>query len=258
MTSSWYTKEESPLRMGIWHAGNIISNVISGFLAAGILEHMNNVAGLRSWQWFLLLEGMVSIVVACIGFWGLPNWPHNTGEYFFTKEESQMSQYRMKVSAGGQTEDDEGGYWEGFSMAMKGKSLVAKRFSMSLTFNRSIHLFVRWHALFACAVPSLQGLLSICTFIDGLFLLSLNVLGCRHTRLQFHSNVSRPSSSVHYRVLRHPGSLLVVWALSRIMLAYHRGHTYMYVRGDPHDLDPQHRRPLFRIDIASFWSICRS
>jgi hypothetical protein len=24
--------------MAIWHAGNIISNVISGFLAAGILE----------------------------------------------------------------------------------------------------------------------------------------------------------------------------------------------------------------------------
>lgn len=30
-----------------------------------------------------------------------------------------MSQYRVKVSAGGQTEDDEGGYWEGFVMAMK-------------------------------------------------------------------------------------------------------------------------------------------
>lgn len=41
MTSSWYTKEESPLRMGIWHAGNIISNVISGILAAGILTNMD-------------------------------------------------------------------------------------------------------------------------------------------------------------------------------------------------------------------------
>ena len=58
LTSSWYTKEESPLRMGIWHAGNIISNVISGFLAAGILENMGGIANLESWQWFLLLEGM--------------------------------------------------------------------------------------------------------------------------------------------------------------------------------------------------------
>ena len=43
--------------MGIWHAGNIISNVISPLLAAGILEHMTGIAGLKSWQWFFLLEG---------------------------------------------------------------------------------------------------------------------------------------------------------------------------------------------------------
>jgi hypothetical protein len=49
----------------------------------------------------------------------LPNWPDTTGTYFFTAEESEMAQYRMKVSAGGRTEDDAGGYWEGFVMAMK-------------------------------------------------------------------------------------------------------------------------------------------
>jgi hypothetical protein len=46
VTSSWYTKEESPTRMAIWHAGNTISNIISGFLAAGILENMDGVANL--------------------------------------------------------------------------------------------------------------------------------------------------------------------------------------------------------------------
>jgi MFS family permease len=96
--------------MGIWHAGNIISNVISGFLAAGILENMDDIAGLHSWQWFFLLEGIVSILVACVGFWGLPNRPGTTGSYFFTPEEEQMSQFRMKGSAGGSSEDDEGGY----------------------------------------------------------------------------------------------------------------------------------------------------
>lgn len=57
MTSSWYTKKESPLRMGIWHAGNIISNVFSGLLSAGILTNMDGIAKLQAWQWFLLLEG---------------------------------------------------------------------------------------------------------------------------------------------------------------------------------------------------------
>lgn len=60
MTSSWYTKHESPLRMGIWHAGNTISQAISGLLAAGILQNMDDVAGLSAWQWFLLLEGSLT------------------------------------------------------------------------------------------------------------------------------------------------------------------------------------------------------
>lgn len=50
MTSSWYTKHESPMRMSIWHAGNIISNVISGLLAAAILTTMEGISGLHAWQ----------------------------------------------------------------------------------------------------------------------------------------------------------------------------------------------------------------
>ena len=68
LTSSWYTREESPLRMGIWHAGNTISNAFSGLLAAGILTNMDGIAGLRAWQWFILLEGIVSIIVVTSHF----------------------------------------------------------------------------------------------------------------------------------------------------------------------------------------------
>ncbi|KAG9943626.1 major facilitator superfamily transporter, partial [Aureobasidium melanogenum] len=119
MTSSWYTKHESPLRMGIWHAGNIISNVISGLLAAAILTNMDGIANLHAWQWFIILEGIVSIMVAVTGFWLLPNWPSNTGTYFFTPEESEMAQWRVLVSAGGVSEDDEGDYWGGVVQALR-------------------------------------------------------------------------------------------------------------------------------------------
>lgn len=56
MSSSWYTKEEAPLRMAVWHAGNIASNVFSGLLAAGILTNMDGVANMRAWMWFFVLE----------------------------------------------------------------------------------------------------------------------------------------------------------------------------------------------------------
>jgi MFS family permease len=60
-TSSWYTKEEAPLRMAIWHAGNIASNIFSGLFAAGVLNNMNHVAGLYAWQWFVLLEDKTDV-----------------------------------------------------------------------------------------------------------------------------------------------------------------------------------------------------
>ncbi|GIZ48044.1 hypothetical protein CKM354_001111900 [Cercospora kikuchii] len=119
MTSSWYTKQESSLRMAIWHAGNIISNVFSGLIAAGVLTNMDGIAGLHAWQWFILIEGIVSIAVAVTGFWGIPNWPGSTGTYYFTPEESAMAEYRAAVSAGGRTEDDEGDYWGGVVQACK-------------------------------------------------------------------------------------------------------------------------------------------
>jgi hypothetical protein len=57
MTSSWYTKQEAPLRMAIWHAGNIGSSCVSGLLAAGIQLGMEGTLGVRGWKWFLIIEG---------------------------------------------------------------------------------------------------------------------------------------------------------------------------------------------------------
>ncbi|KAI9931397.1 hypothetical protein MW887_009972 [Aspergillus wentii] len=119
MTSSWYTRDESPLRMGIWHAGNIISNVFSSLLAAAILTNMEGIAGLHAWQWFLLLEGIVSVLVALLGFLCIPNFPNNTGRSWFTEEEAAMAAYRQAVSAGGQMEDEEGGPWSGVVQAVQ-------------------------------------------------------------------------------------------------------------------------------------------
>ena len=102
--------------MAIWHAGNTISNIISGFLAAGILEHMDGIAGLHAWQWFFLIEGMASIIIALASYFFLPSWPNDTS--FLTEEEREMAQYRVLVSNGGRDEGV-GGTWDGVKEAVK-------------------------------------------------------------------------------------------------------------------------------------------
>ncbi|KZL68605.1 major facilitator superfamily transporter [Colletotrichum incanum] len=116
MTSSWYNKHENPTRMAIWHAGNTISNIISGFLAAGILTTMGGVAGLYSWQWFFLIEGIATFLVAFAAFALLPDWPHNTR--FLTPAEREMAQYRILCSNGG-IEEVVGGTWDGLKDAVR-------------------------------------------------------------------------------------------------------------------------------------------
>lgn len=102
--------------MAIWHAGNTISNVISGFLAAGILYNMDGILQLHSWQWFFLIEGAVSILVAIAAFFLLPNWPHNTK--WLTEQEREIAQYRILLSNGGY-EEAQGGTWDGVKAAIK-------------------------------------------------------------------------------------------------------------------------------------------
>jgi hypothetical protein len=141
MTSSWYTKEEYPLRMAIWHAGDIASNIFPGLLAAGVLMNMDNVAGLHTWQWFVLLEditihpiggflkryltgntGILSVAIAIISFRGIPDFLHNTVTWFPAPGEGEMAQYRMVMSSGGHSED-EGGAGVGISLAIRDLSL---------------------------------------------------------------------------------------------------------------------------------------
>ena len=124
MSSSWYTKEEAPLRMAIWHAGNIASNIFSGLLAAGILTNMEGIANLRAWAWFFILEGIVGVVVGIFAFWGVPNFPHKPNVRWLSAEQSQLAQYRMFVSAGGRNEDDEGSAWQGVKLAIVSSDLL--------------------------------------------------------------------------------------------------------------------------------------
>jgi MFS family permease len=199
MTSSWYTKHESPLRMGIWHAGNIVSNIISGLLAAGILTNMDGVADLAAWKWFVLIEGVVSIIVGVSGFFLLPNFPNNTGTYFMTDEESQMAQYRALVSAGGASEDDEGDMWGGVWQACKDP--YTWMFA-------SMHFALIIAQSFKDFFPSV----SFAT-VDIIFLeLALTILpDRRHSWILQNWHLSHSGTSLCGGLLRYVSGVLVFW-----------------------------------------------
>jgi MFS family permease len=146
------------MRMAIWHAGNTMSNILSGFLAAGILTNMDDVLGLHAWQWFFIIEGAASILVAAVAYILLPSWPHNTR--WLTPEESEMAQYRVQVSNGG-VDEVLGGTWDGVKDAARYATFTIILNSASYTNSLFLHLSAgvrRFWVVVVCRITCLEYL----------------------------------------------------------------------------------------------------
>lgn len=99
LLSKWYTKKELSFRIAIFYCGNLISNAFGSLLASGILANMEGVLGHRAWRWLFFIEGAITMVIALVSIFLLPDFPHNTTRHF-TTEELKVAQLRMLEDSG--------------------------------------------------------------------------------------------------------------------------------------------------------------
>ena len=78
MLSIFYTRKEIATRIAILYTGNILATAFAGLIAAGVFHGMDHTAGLSGWQWLFILQGIVTFLVAVIGFFCLPDYPLTT------------------------------------------------------------------------------------------------------------------------------------------------------------------------------------
>lgn len=87
-----YKRQEQAIRVSYLFVCTAISGAFGGLLAFALLK-MHGVAGLAGWRWVYIIEGLFSMMIAPLVWFGLPNDPSNA--YFLTDEEKRM----MKVRA---------------------------------------------------------------------------------------------------------------------------------------------------------------
>lgn len=160
-----------------------------------------------------------------MGFWCIPNFPHNTGTYFMTPEMSEMAQYRMIVSAGGRSEDDEGGAWEGVKLACKDPFTW-------------IYTVLHFGLIVALSFKDFFPSVSPRTWCPK-FSKCLTNPDCENFGILEPHDLSYPSSTVHLRLHRHLCNLLVVRKIHGALLAYRCQHSCMHRRRRHHDLHPE-------------------
>jgi ACS family pantothenate transporter-like MFS transporter len=74
-----------------------IAPIFSGFLQAGIYNGLNGNAGLAGWRWLFVINGIISLPIAVLAYFFLPDTPGTAKpNWIFTERDIQLAQERMK------------------------------------------------------------------------------------------------------------------------------------------------------------------
>lgn len=93
--SLFYNRKEVATRIAILYTGNILATAFAGLIAAGIFHGMDDLAGIAGWQWLFILQGIVTFLVAVVGYFVLPDTPLTTT--WLTQEERDLAYNRMEL-----------------------------------------------------------------------------------------------------------------------------------------------------------------
>jgi len=73
-----------PIRLAFFWLSNYISDILSAFLGAGILQ-MRGVGGREGWRYLFLIEGLITLTVGITSFYMMPAGPTQTKYWYRPK-----------------------------------------------------------------------------------------------------------------------------------------------------------------------------
>lgn len=110
--SMFYPRRERHYRVALLLSGAAFSGAFGGILAYGI-GFMRGVGGKAGWSWILILEGLLTIVVALFAYWLVPHYPMKSRS--FTDREKAIIAARMQADR--DSLDEETFSWDGVKQA---------------------------------------------------------------------------------------------------------------------------------------------
>lgn len=91
--TTFYRRGEMQFRQSIFTSASAVAGAFSGLLAWAIAK-MDGVGNLAGWRWIFILEGIVTVLVACVSFFLLANSPETA--HYLTPEERAFVAYRLQ------------------------------------------------------------------------------------------------------------------------------------------------------------------
>lgn len=101
LIARWYKRNELSQRTAFLTCGSLFSNAFGSLIASGILDMMDGVFGYTAWRWLFFVEGSLTMIVAFLAFFILPDFPETQSMTWLTPAEHALARQRMIEDAGG-------------------------------------------------------------------------------------------------------------------------------------------------------------
>lgn len=100
LTSTWYTRDEMPTRIGTWFAGNSAGGLCSSVLAFAV-GRLGDGSILRPWRWMYIVLGICTLLWAVPLYYFLPD--SISEARFLNAEERRVAAHRVMLAGTGST-----------------------------------------------------------------------------------------------------------------------------------------------------------
>jgi MFS family permease len=76
--SNWYLPGEIGKRTSAFQTSAQLGGAFGGLIAGGVMSNLEGAMGIRGWRWLFIIEGVITIAVAIIAVFILPDYPTNS------------------------------------------------------------------------------------------------------------------------------------------------------------------------------------
>ncbi|KAF2443688.1 pantothenate transporter liz1 [Karstenula rhodostoma CBS 690.94] len=95
LIGSWYTKAERGKRVALFYCTAALASMFSGYIQAGAYSGLDGARGKQGWQWLFIVCGVISLPIAFLGYFFIPDFPETTRAFYITKDEAARQCARL-------------------------------------------------------------------------------------------------------------------------------------------------------------------
>lgn len=93
---SWYRPGEIGRRVALFFIASPLGTMFAGYFQAAAYTNLDGTHGLAGWRWLFVVDAIITIPIALIGFFVFPDVPSRKKPLFLTETEHELGKQRLE------------------------------------------------------------------------------------------------------------------------------------------------------------------